>query len=129
MQRSGNWQLDEFDLAEGLWVNYHNQKADRKNDRVFAVYLEDEPVSVAWCKRHPDGLEVDGVFTLEPFRRHEYARRAVETLVAACGNEALYMHATLELVEFYKSLGFVPIPEDESAADHQRTVRVCARQS
>lgn len=23
------------------------------------------------------------------------------------------MHATLELVEFYSSLGFVPIPEDE----------------
>jgi nucleotide-binding universal stress UspA family protein/N-acetylglutamate synthase-like GNAT family acetyltransferase len=103
----------EFGIAEELWKNYHDQKADRENDRIFAVYLEDEPVSVAWCKRHPDGLEVDGVFTLEAFRRHHYARRAVETLIAACGNEALYMHATLVLVDFYKSLGFVPIPEDE----------------
>jgi len=105
--------VDEFGIAEHLWTHYHNQKADRENDRVFAVYLEDEPVSVAWCKRHLDGLEVDGVFTLEPFRRHEYARRAVGTLIAACGSEALYMHATLELVEFYRSMGFVSIPEDE----------------
>ena len=105
--------IDEFGIAEELWTNYHNQKADRENDRVFAVYLEDEPVSVAWCKRHTDGLEVDGVFTLEPFRRHEYARRAMGALITACGSEALYMHATLELVEFYKSMGFVTIPEDE----------------
>jgi|GEM_PF-98991 len=105
--------VDEFGIAEELWTNYHNQKADRENDRIFAVYLEDTPVSVAWCKRHPDGLEVDGVFTLEPFRRHEYARCAVGALIAACGSEALYMHATLELVEFYQSLGFIPIMEDE----------------
>jgi nucleotide-binding universal stress UspA family protein/N-acetylglutamate synthase-like GNAT family acetyltransferase len=104
---------DEFNLAEELWVHYHDQKADRVNDRIFAVHLDDILVSLAWCKRHPDGLEVDGVFTLEEFRRHHYARRAVETLIAACGSEALYMHATLELVEFYKTLGFVPIPEDE----------------
>ena len=104
---------EEFSRAEELWVHYHNQKADRENDRIFAVYLEDTLVSVAWCKRHPDGLEVDGVFTLEAFRNHGYARRAVETLIAACGGESLYMHATLELVEFYSTLGFVPIPEDE----------------
>ena len=109
------WELgpDEFGIAERLWTHYHHQKADRENDRVFAVYLEGEPVSVAWCKRHPDGLEVDGVFTLEPFRRHHFARRAVGTLIEACGSEPLYMHATLELVEFYQSMGFVPIPEDE----------------
>lgn len=103
----------EFGIAEELWTRYRHQKADRENDRVFAVYLEGEPVSVAWCKRHPDGLEVDGVFTLEPFRRREYARRAVATLIEACGDEPLYMHATLELVEFYTSMGFIPIPEDE----------------
>jgi len=111
--QSRELEMREFGIAEDLWKNYRNQKADREKDRVFAVYLEDEPVSVAWCKRHPDGLEVDGVFTLEPFRRHEYARRAVGALIAACGSEALYMHATLELVAFYKSMGFVPIPEDE----------------
>jgi nucleotide-binding universal stress UspA family protein/GNAT superfamily N-acetyltransferase len=104
---------EEFSRAEELWVHYHNQKADRANDRIFAVYPEDTLVSVAWCKRHPDGLEVDGVFTLEAFRNHGYARRAVETLIAACGGEPLFMHATLELVEFYSTLGFVPIPEDE----------------
>ncbi len=99
-------------------MHYHNQKADRANDRIFAVYLEDMLVSAAWCKRHPDGLEVDGVFTLEEFRKRGYARRAVEMLIAACGSEPLYMHATLELVEFYSTLGFVPIPEDELSANH-----------
>ena len=113
LAKAGELTPEEFGIAEQLWTRYHHQKADRENDRIFAVYLEDEPVSVAWCKRHIDGLEVDGVFTLEPFRRHEFARKAVGTLIDACGCEALYMHATLELVEFYRSMGFVPIPEDE----------------
>jgi len=100
-----------FCLAEALWVHYRHQVADRANDRIFGVWLGDTLVSVAWCKRHPDGLEVDGVFTLEAFRRRGYARRAVGALVSACGSEPLYMHATLELVDFYLTLGFAPIPE------------------
>ena len=101
----------DFDLAEALWVHYRHQTADRANDRIFGLWLGDDLVSVAWCKRHPDGLEVDGVFTLEAFRRRGYARHTVGALVSACGREPLFMHATLELVEFYRTLGFVPIPE------------------
>ncbi|MCX6699483.1 MAG: hypothetical protein NTV68_06085 [Methanomicrobiales archaeon] len=29
------------------------------------------------------------------------------------GYEELYMHPTLQLISFYKTFGFVPIPEDQ----------------
>ena len=92
---------EELGTAEDLWRHYRDQKADRENDRIFAVYLGDKPVSVAWCKRHPDELEVDGVFIHESLMRHEYARCAVVALIAACGSEALFMHAIHELMEFH----------------------------
>ena len=68
---------------------------------------------VARCRRHPDGLEVDGVFTLDDFRGRGYARNVMAALVAACRNEDLYMHSTTELVTFYGQYGFVPISESE----------------
>jgi nucleotide-binding universal stress UspA family protein/GNAT superfamily N-acetyltransferase len=104
---------DEFFFAEKIWLDYHANKSDPENDRIFCVFVEETPVSVARCKRHPDGLEVDGVFTWEEFRGKGYGRRAMEALVAAYGNETLYMHATLPLVKFYGSLGFVPVLEKE----------------
>lgn len=103
----------EFQIAEIIWLDYHQNKSDRNTDRIFCVFVEDTPVSVSRCKRHTDGIEVDGVFTWEEFRGKGYARMAMEALVSACGDNDLYMHATLPLVTFYKSLGFTPIPEKE----------------
>jgi len=37
----------------------------------------------------------------------------VQALIDACGHEVLYMHSTLQLISFYKTFGFVPIPEDQ----------------
>lgn len=37
----------------------------------------------------------------------------MHTLIDACGHEPLFMHATLELVSFYATFGFVPIDETE----------------
>ncbi|KUG20669.1 MAG: GNAT family N-acetyltransferase [Methanomicrobiaceae archaeon] len=110
---------EEFPLAEELWLGYHQQKADLQSDRIFGVFLENHPVSVARCKRHPDGLEVDGVFTPEEFRGRGFARKAVEALIAGCGNETLYMHSTLELVSFYETFGFKKIRE----RDMPRSIR------
>ncbi len=104
---------EEFWKAEEIWQQYHQQKADREHDRIFGVFLDENLVSVARCKRHPDGLEVDGVFTPEEFRRRGYARKAMEALVSACGDEVLYMHSTRELVSFYSTFGFRPISEKE----------------
>jgi nucleotide-binding universal stress UspA family protein/predicted GNAT family acetyltransferase len=104
---------EEFPLAEGVWLQYHQQRADPETDRIFGLFLEDKLVSVARCRRHPDGAEVDGVFVLDDFRGRGYAREVVEKLVDACGDEPLYMHSTLELVPFYATFGFYSIGEEK----------------
>lgn len=104
---------EEFPLAEEVWLRYHQQTADSSKDRIFGVFVEGMLVAVARCRRHPDGLEVDGVFTLDDFRGRGYARDVMDPLVRACGREELYMHSTLSLVKFYGQYGFEKIPEDE----------------
>jgi nucleotide-binding universal stress UspA family protein len=101
----------EFSIADEIWLRYHQQKADPGTDRIFATFVDGVPAGVARCRRHPDGLEVDGVFVLPEFRNRGYARRLLAALVPACGRDTLYMHSTLELVPFYRNFGFEPIPE------------------
>ena len=103
----------EFYIAEKIWFDYHQTKSDPDHDRIFAVFVEDTPVSIARCKLHPDGFEVDGIFTWKEFRGNGYSRKTLEALVEGCGNTVLYMYAVLPLVDFYASLGFVIIPEKE----------------
>jgi nucleotide-binding universal stress UspA family protein/GNAT superfamily N-acetyltransferase len=109
----------EFYMAEKIWFDYHQTKSDPVHNRIFAVFIEDTPVSVARCKRHDDGYEVDGIFTWDEFRGNGYARNAIEALVRECGTSVLYMYAVRHLVDFYQSFGFAPIPE----TDLPRTVR------
>jgi nucleotide-binding universal stress UspA family protein/predicted GNAT family acetyltransferase len=104
---------DEFALAEEVWMTYHQQKGDPGTDRIFGVFVEGALTAVARCRRHPDGLEVDGVYVPDGYRDRGYARRAVQALVDACGGEPLYMHSTLPLAQFYSSFGFRKISEDE----------------
>jgi nucleotide-binding universal stress UspA family protein/GNAT superfamily N-acetyltransferase len=106
----------EFSIAEEVWLSYHKQKTDPATDRIFAAFADGVPAGVARCRRHPDGLEVDGVFVLEEFRNRGYARRIMDALVPACGNEDLYMHSTIELVPFYRTFGFEPISESRLPA-------------
>jgi N-acetylglutamate synthase-like GNAT family acetyltransferase len=97
-----------------LWIHYHQQKADRERDRLFAVFTGTKIIGVARCARHTDGLEVDSVYVLEEFRLRGYARSVMQLLIEECGrNETLYMHSKTELVDFYGSLGFHPIREAE----------------
>ncbi len=103
----------EFYMAEKIWFDCHQTKSDPDHDRIFAVFIEDTPVSIARCKRHDNGYEVDGIFTWDEFRKNGYARHAIDILVRECGESVLYMYAVQDLVEFYKSFGFVPIPEAE----------------
>jgi len=103
---------NEFPLAEEVWLQYHQQTADPLTDRIFGAFVEGMLVAVARCRQHPDGLEVDGVFTLDDFRGRGYARDVMNPLVASCGKEDLYMHSTIGLVKFYGHYGFAPIPED-----------------
>jgi nucleotide-binding universal stress UspA family protein/GNAT superfamily N-acetyltransferase len=103
----------EFLQAEQVWFSYHQQKADPARDRVFGVFVEGTLVAAARCRRHPDGLEVDAVYTPEQYRGQGYARMVVRKLVDTCGNEPLYMHSTLDLVGFYGTFGFLEIREQE----------------
>lgn len=105
--------MSEFFLAEKIWFDYHQTKSDPDHDRIFAVFLEDTPVSIARCKRHEDGYEVDGIFTWEEFRGNGYARLALDLLIRECGQSILYMYAVRHLVDFYASFRFVPIPEGD----------------
>jgi nucleotide-binding universal stress UspA family protein len=104
---------EEFGIAEEVWLHYHQQKADRTTDRIFATFVDAVPAGVARCRRHPDGLEVDGVFILPEFRNRGYARKAMAALMEAFPEETLYMHSTLKLVPFYHTFGFEQIPESE----------------
>jgi len=103
----------EFSLAEALWTDYHNTKGDSKTDRIFAAFYGGQAISVARCKRHTDGFEVDGVFTPVSQRGHGYANAAVWGLVEATGKDTLYMHSVWDLTKFYGNFGFVPINEKE----------------
>ena len=97
-----------------IWVHYHQQTADRRNDRLFAVFTGSRIIGVARCARHTDGLEVDAVYVLDEFRRRGFARSVMILLLEECGrNETLYMHSKIELVDFYGGLGFYPIREEE----------------
>jgi PAS domain-containing protein/GNAT superfamily N-acetyltransferase len=102
---------DEFAEADKVWFEYHETKGDPALDRIFAVIGDSGIVSLARCRRHVDGMEVDGIFTLEEHRRKGYSHLAVSALVEACHNDDLFMHAVRYLVPFYQSCGFEPIPE------------------
>jgi nucleotide-binding universal stress UspA family protein/GNAT superfamily N-acetyltransferase len=111
--RARELKCSEYYMADKIWFDYHQTKSDPEQDRIFAVFVEDTPISVARCQRHPDGYEVDGIFTWEEFRGNGYARLALDALIRECGNTILYMYAVQHLVNFYASLGFVPIPEKD----------------
>lgn len=103
----------EFPVAEAVWVDYHQMKGDPRTDRIFAAFLDGQAVSLARCRRHPDGLEVDGVFTPVVHRGHGYAHTVVSALVEACGRDPLFMYAVRDLAGFYGRYGFVPIDEHQ----------------
>lgn len=103
----------EFSKADKLWVDYHNTTGDPKTDRIFGAFLGADLVSLARCRRHSDGYEVDGVFTPEDYRGRGYARLVVNALIEACHNDDLYMYAVSHLTEFYGQFGFIEISEKE----------------
>jgi N-acetylglutamate synthase-like GNAT family acetyltransferase len=103
----------EFPLAEKLWEEYRGQKNDMPDERVFGVFENGVLAATARSTRHPDGLEMDCVFSGEKFRGRGYARAAVQALIDSCGSEQIFIHSTIVLIGFYKTFGFVPIPEDQ----------------
>ena len=105
--------VGEFDTAAAVWKDYHETTGAPASDRIFGVFHEGGLVSLARCRRHPGGIEVDGIWTPPGFRKHGYSRLVVAALVEACHNDDLYMYAVRHLTGFYAGFGFVPIPEKE----------------
>ncbi|MEN6341690.1 MAG: universal stress protein [Methanospirillum sp.] len=101
----------EFSLADTVWGDYHGISGDPAMDRVFALFADRTLGALARCRRHPDGCEVDAVFTPVPFRGKGYARHVMVGLIEACHNEDLYMYAVAGLERFYGAFGFIPIPQ------------------
>jgi len=101
----------EFPAANEVWRDYHGTIGEPARDRIFATFLAGQIVSLARCRRHPDGLEVDGVFTPDACRNKGYARMVMSALVVACHNDDLYMYAVESLAGFYAGFGFISIPE------------------
>lgn len=107
---------EEFQDANSVWVDYHETTGNPRTDRIFAASEGEEIVSLARCRRHPDGFEVDAVFTPEQHRGRGLSRQVMTALVEACYNEELTMYAVTHLEKFYAEYGFVPIPEKELPA-------------
>jgi hypothetical protein len=103
--------MGEFGNAAVAWRDYHETTGDPAVDRIFGVFSAGELVSLARCRRHPGGYEVDGIFTPVIHRRMGYSRLAMQALVEACHNDELYMYAVSHLTGFYAAFGFEPIPE------------------
>ena len=103
----------EFPVAEALWTDYHQTKGDPRTDRIFMRFSQGEAVSVARCRKHPDGIEVDAVFTPPVHRGHGYAHAVMRGLVEACGYDTLFMYSVKNLTRFYSQYGFDAIAERE----------------
>jgi predicted GNAT family N-acyltransferase len=104
---------DEFVKAEKVWEQYRGQKADPAHERIFGVFDDGGLAATARFTKHPDGNEMDCVFTPETSRGKGYARLVVQALIDACGSDTIHIHSTIVLISFYKTFGFVPIPEEQ----------------
>ena len=105
--------VSEFPRADALWKDYHETTGDPAKDRIFGAFFQGDLVSLARCRRHDGGFEVDGIWTPPPHRHKGYSRMAVGALIEACHNDDLYMYAVSHLTGFYARFGFLPIPEKD----------------
>ncbi|NLD57316.1 MAG: GNAT family N-acetyltransferase [Methanomicrobiales archaeon] len=105
--------VPEFLLADALWKDYHETTGDPAKDRIFGVFYRGDLVSLARCRRHEGGIEVDGIWTPPQHRNKGYSRMALGALIEACHNDDLYMYAVSHLTGFYARFGFLPVPEKD----------------
>jgi GNAT superfamily N-acetyltransferase len=108
--------ITEFPLADALWKDYHETTGDPAKDRIFGVFQMGDLISLARCRRHYGGSEVDGIWTLPSHRNKGYSRMALGALVEACHNDDQYMYSVSHLTGFYARFGFLPIPEKDLPA-------------
>jgi predicted GNAT family acetyltransferase len=91
---------EDFSLAEKLWEQYRDQKADPVLELIFAVFADGRLVATARYTRHTDGNEMDCVFVPDQYRGKGYARDAVQELIRVCGSDTIHIHSTIVLIPF-----------------------------
>lgn len=106
----------EFSGAALVWRDYHETTGNPVTDRIFAVIAEGSIASLARCRYHPGGYEVDGIWTPPDFRKRGYSKLCIAALVEACHNDDLSMYAVRHLTGFYGTFGFVPVAEKDLPA-------------
>jgi hypothetical protein len=101
-------------IGHELSLRFRASETDPSMTRMFAAFNGTRLVGVSRCVRHPDGLELDGVYILEEVRRKGSVRGVTALLIDASGKQdVLYVRAAAGVAELYHALGFRPVRENE----------------
>lgn len=101
-------------IRQELSLRFHAMETDPSMTRMFAAFNGTRLVGVARCVRHPDGLELDGIYILDEVRRKGFVRGVTALLIEASGNEdVLYVRAAAGVAGLYHTMGFRPVRETD----------------
>ncbi|MGA2917653.1 GNAT family N-acetyltransferase [Methanoregula sp.] len=99
-------------IRQELSLRFRAMDTDPSTTCMFAAFNGTRLVGVARCVRHPDGLELDGIYILEEVRRKGFVRGITALLIEALGKQdVLYVRAAAGVAELYHTLGFHPVQE------------------
>jgi hypothetical protein len=101
-------------IRQELSLRFRAMETDPARTRMFAAFNGTRLVGVARCVRHPDGLELDGIYILEDVRRRGFVRGVTELLIEASGKEdVLYVRAAAGVAGLYHTMGFHQVRETD----------------
>ena len=87
----------------------------------YLVYIKKQPVGAARWRYTDNGIKLERFAVLEEFRGHGLGKALVQYIVNDLpAGKRIYLHAQIQVVEFYIKLGFQKIGDlfDESGIDH-----------
>jgi len=101
-------------IKQELSLRFRAIDTDPAMTRMFAAFNGTRLVGVARCVRHPDGIELDGIYILEEVRRKGFVRGVTALLIEASGKrDVLYVRAAAGVAELYHTMGFRPVRESD----------------
>jgi ribosomal protein S18 acetylase RimI-like enzyme len=101
-------------IRHELSLRFRALDTDPSMTRMFAAFNGTRLMGVARCVRHPEGLELDGIYILEEVRRKGFVRGLTARLIEASGRQDdLYVRAAAGVAELYHTLGFRLVREAE----------------
>jgi Acetyltransferase (GNAT) domain len=101
-------------IRHELSLRFHAIDTNPSKTCMFAAFNGTRLVGVARCVRHPDGLELDGIYILEEVRRKGFVRGITALLIEALGRQdVVYVRAAAGVAELYHTMGFRPVKDNE----------------